>query len=130
MLAEELPESEFMICSSQKDELAKALRQALEGSRSVGYGHMTPIFGRLNSGRVVSPRSFMDTVKLPKVILPMEMAMEFVDQLRWQARYDPTENPRKIKGWELRKAVTDDGPIVIAWAAWVSAPDPVMPVFF
>jgi hypothetical protein len=126
MFAEELPESERLACGSQINEIAAALRKALEGSLSAGYGHMVPILGMPFSGRVLSSQPFMDTVGLPKILLPTEMAAELVNHLKWNARYHPVEHPNDVKGWEIRRAMTDDGPIVIAWAMWVPAYVPVM----
>jgi hypothetical protein len=129
MLAEELPESERLVCSSERNEIAAALRKALEGSLSAGYGHMAPISGKHFSGRVLSSQPFMDTVGFPKILLPTEMATELVDHLKWEARYDPIKNPNDVKGWEIRRAMTDDGPIAIAWATWVPAYVPPAPIF-
>lgn len=131
MLTSELPPSACIIRSADTEGIARALRIVLEDSLFAGYGNMARIIGESFSGRVLSPRPFMDTVKFQRVLSPTEMARELVHAGRQEARYDPPFNEGMERGWEIRKAMTDDDhPIAVVWAVWVSAPLPQMPTFF
>lgn len=53
-----------------------------------------------------------------------------MDKAKWNLEYDDSPHKDMRRGLEVRKAITEDGPIAIIWAAWVPAPPPAMPRFF
>jgi hypothetical protein len=92
---------------------------------------MVRISEKARSGIVLAPQPYREeeAAEFPKILLPTETARWLQDIEKWHSRYDPSTNQDRIKGWEIRRALSDEGPIAIAWAAWVAAPTPTMPVF-
>ena len=129
MHTKELPESEILVRSADINEIAEALRKALEGSLGAGYSYKAQISGKSSSGLVLATQPYMETTRLPKMLLPTEMAKWLMDIEKWQSRYNPPVNKDRMRGWEIRRALTDEGPIAIVWTAWIVAPAPAMPIF-
>jgi hypothetical protein len=120
MRFEELPESVFLVSSPNAVEIAKALREVLEGSLGMGYLHMASITAKCFSGRVLSSEPCFDSMPLDKMYLPTRMAERLILNEKYQARYDPAEHPEQVKGWEIRKAMApDDVSIAIALPVWL-----------
>ena len=130
MDAKELPQSELLVTSADINIIAEALRTALEGSMGVGYRYTADIAGGTSSGLVLAPQAYLDAESLPKMLTSTQMAKWLMDKAKWNLEYDEPPNKEMRRGLEVHKAITEDGPIAIIWAAWVPAPPPPMPRFF
>lgn len=121
--------SKSIVRSHDVDEIAKALRNVLEGSLSSGYSdQMVPISGR-PSGQMIYPQHHVDAIKKIKGLSPTEVAMKIVYHGMWEYPPRPGGDQRWEKGWEIIKAMSeDDEPYAIVRPAWVTPPLH-MPVF-
>jgi hypothetical protein len=117
MRSVDLPEMLLLTRSSDLQVLKQALTEVLSGALPYErYSYIAVIKESACSGRILSPKPYMDCVSLPRGLSPKEMAIELLRLGREEARYDPPEKPGSTKGWEVRKL--KQYPIAIAYAVW------------
>ena len=117
MLSQDLPEAFLLEKTSELLVLMRSLTTVLDNTPHTCYRYIAPIRESACSGRVLSPEPYLDCVSLPRAVTPGQMAAELLRLGREEARYDPPEKPRGVKGWEVRKL--KDFPIAVVYAAWI-----------
>jgi len=115
----ELPESEHVLTRAERDFLAVAIMDALAtmGATEFNFTHFSDINGASRGGRVFFRKAYPGAVPFPRSYDPIKVATLLCD-LVVDMVYDPPTKKHAKKGWEIRKALIDGEPVVIAWAAW------------
>jgi len=117
MHSNELPE---MLISRKTNDLrilTQMLARVLEGSAFTHYLFTGIIHGTKSSGRVLSPRPYLDCVALPAAFSPEQIAQQLLLFSNTEARYDPPQKLNGIKGWSIQKI--KGLPIAVAHAIWI-----------
>lgn len=117
MHVKDLPASERVVITSSEGALCFAF---IEGSRQLDplFTHIDTIDGAGRFGRVFLFEKVGDAVPLPQPMSADDLARELVTKYVHEAKYPPTEKEGYRKGWEVRKTIINDTPVIIVWSAW------------
>jgi hypothetical protein len=116
----EVPPSQLIVSSSNTDTLVTAVDSILRECEERSFNALAFVRGTSRTGRIFLINRHWDATPLPRPFTTAHMVVREMERLgKSEARYDPSENPGMVKGWEIRRAEVNHKPIAIIWTAWV-----------
>ncbi len=120
IVAADLSASEIIGRGYDADTIRRCLELSLKdfGEKSFRYLALIPDLDC--SVRVFGQNPFKNSIFLCRPINTEDLARELVRLARTEARYSPTKDFFREKGWTIHKAIDGDGNLLVAaYATWI-----------
>jgi hypothetical protein len=117
----DLSASEIIGWGCDAKTIRRCLELALNDCTEKSFRYIGPVPGLDCSVRVFGQNPFEGSVSLSRPINTEDLARELVRLARTEARYSPTEDFSRERGWTIHKSTDGDGNLfVAAYATWVA----------